>query len=213
MPLKKIVNKIKKEAEVLQGKATKEKTYRQEHTYPDEQTAKQEFENAKLKLFNINLWSHLEGIDSTFVLYDERGRRTNAEMPKVGYYIKIVLPVSKIENWVKVTDITTKEKMAEFVVHPSEKPAERTDEEKVIEHFFIKEASSTFRVERQGKTLIGYEIGKNEGINNRGEEAGDRALINTLIAEGGWAGVQELQWDKLIYFFVCPKEAKWLDSI
>jgi hypothetical protein len=52
------------------------------------------------------------------------------------------------------------------------------------------------------KTLFAFEIGKNEGINNQGEDAGDRKLINTLIAEGGWAGFQELQWKKLTDYLV-----------
>lgn len=197
---------------MLQGEATKDKLYQQEYTYPDEATAQQEFEEAKRKLFDINLWSKLEGINSTFLLYDQRGRRTTAKMPEVGYYFKIILPVSKIENWVRITEINIQDNMAEFVVHPSEKPTERADHEHVIEHFFIKEASSTFRVERKGSTLIGSEIGKNEGINNKGEEAGDRALLNTLTAEGGWAGVQELQWDKLVSYFVHPDETQHLKT-
>lgn len=217
MSIKDIFNKakeeIKKEVKVLQGEETKNKTHSREHEYPTEEAAIKEFEESKRKLFDINLWSHLEGINSTFELYDQRGRRTDSIHPEVGYFIKIILPASKIENWVKITDIHVEENLAEFTVHPSEKPEERNDEEKVIEHFFIKEASSTFRVERRGKTLIGYEIGLNEGINNQGEEAGDRALLNTLTAEGGWAGVQALQWNKLVYYFVYPKEAEWLDNM
>ncbi len=77
-----------------------------------------------------------------------------------------------------------------------------------IKHFFIKEASSTFRVERHGTLIKALEIGKNEGINNQGPEAGDRTVINTLIAEGGWALFQEMQWDKLTRYLVHLEEAK-----
>ncbi|WP_439883298.1 hypothetical protein ACSX1A_09015 [Pontibacter sp. MBLB2868] len=209
---RKVKEEVKKEVKVLKGEETKNKIHSQEHEYPNEATAIKEYEKSKQKLFDINLWSHLEGINSTFELYDQRGRKTDAIKPEVGYFIKIILPGSGIENWVQLTDIHVEENLAEFTVHPSEKPDERNDGEKVIKHFFIKEASSTFRVERRGKKLIGYEIGLNEGINNQGEEAGDRALLNTLTAEGGWAGVQALQWNKLVYYFVHPEEARWLDN-
>lgn len=207
MGLKDIFNKIKTEVKVVQGEETKDKVYTNQNTFPDEATAIREFERAKQKLFDINQWSKLEGINSTFELYDDRGRRTSANMPEVGYYIRIILPASPIENWVRISEINIESDMAEFVVHPSEKPKELTDEQEVIQHFFIKEASSTFRVQRRGSTLIGYEIGRNEGINNQGEEAGDRALLNTLIAEGGWAGVQALQWDKITRYYVHLEEA------
>lgn len=129
-------------------------------------------------------------------------------MPEIGYFIKIVLPGSNLENWVKVTAIHATDTMAEFTVHPSERPKELDQEQEVIEHFFSKEASSTFRVVRQGNTLSAYEIGKNEGINNQGQEAGNRALLNTLVAEGGWAGIQALQWDKLTRYLVHLEEAR-----
>lgn len=208
MGIKDIFNKIKSEVKVVQGEETKDKVYTNQNIFPDEATAKREFERSKKKLFDINQWSDLDGINSTFQLFDDRGRRTSANMPEVGYYIRIILPASPIENWVRIARIHIEEDMAEFVVHPSEKPKELTDEEEVVQHFFIKEASSTFRVERTGNTIIGYEIGENEGINNQGEEAGDRALLNTLIAEGGWAGVQELQWDKITKYYVHLEEVE-----
>lgn len=189
MSIKNIINKVKdevtKEVKVLQGEETKDKLHTHEHEYPTEAAAVKEFEEAKRKLFDVNLWSHLEGINSTFELYDPYGHKTDTTHPEVGYFIKITLP-GGLENWVKITAIHVEDALAEFTVHPSEKPEERNKGEKVIEHFFIKEASSTFRVERRGTKLIGYEIGLNEGINNQGEEAGDRALLNTLTAEGGW---------------------------
>ncbi|RDV14982.1 hypothetical protein DXT99_11910 [Pontibacter diazotrophicus] len=202
MGLKDMFEDLKKEVKVVQGEETKDKEYSNHNEFADEATAIKEFERSKKKLFAVNTWSKIAGSNSEFRLYDERGRRTTAEKPEIGYYIEIILPASTIDNWVKVTAIREEANLAEFVVHPSEKPQERGQEEKVIEHFFIKEASSTFRVMREGKTLHAYEIGRNEGINNRGDEAGDRALLNTLVAEGGWAGVQALQWGRLTRYLV-----------
>ena len=202
---------LKKEVKVVQGEETKDKVYSNHNEFPDEATAIREFERSKQKLFDVNQWSNLKGLNSEFRLYDNRGHRTTAKKPEIGYYLEIILPASTIENWVKVTGIREEENLVEFVVHPSERPEERNNADKVIEHFFIKEASSTFRVVREGNVLHGFEIGKNEGINNHGNEAGDRALLNTLVAEGGWAGVQGLQWDKLTRYLVHLDEAEETD--
>lgn len=208
MNLKTLYEKLKKEVKVLQGEETKDKAYCSSHTYPDEASAKTAFERAKQKLFDINKWTELEGINSIFELYDDRGRRSSLGMPETGYYMRIELPAPAPENWVQITAIQVTDNMAEFVVHPSEKPSERHEEAPVTQHFFIKEASSTFRVERHGQELLACEIGRNEGINNQGDEAGNRALINTFIAEGGWAGFQGLQWEKLTSYLVHHIETK-----
>jgi hypothetical protein len=92
---------------------------------------------------------------------------------------------------------------AEFTVQPSGEPSQGGDEAgEEIEHFFRKEARSTFRVQLQGNTLIASEIGRHESINNQGAEAGNRAVINTVIAKGGWALGQKLQWQKLTDYLV-----------
>ena len=208
MFLKDIYEKLKKEIKVLQGDETKDKVYCSDHTYPTEAAAQTAFERAKQKLFDVNKWTDLEGINSTFELYDQRGRRSIAGQPEVGFYMKIILPAPAPENWVKITDINQDATSAEFVVHPSEQPSERNETDPPTEHFFIKEATSTFRVERHGNQLLACEIGRDEGINNQGDEAGDRAVINTLIAEGGWAGVQALQWNKLTDYLVHNIEAE-----
>jgi hypothetical protein len=208
MGIKHIINKVKQEVKVVQGEETKDKIYTNENTFADEATAREEFERAKQKLFDVNQWTRLSGINSTFALYDQYGRKSNATKPETGYYMQIILPGPAIENWVQISDIKTTDDAAEFTVHPSEKPTERAEGEEVTQHFFTKEASSTFRVERQGNKLIGLEIGMNEGINNKGTEAGNRAVLNTLVAEGGWAGVQALQWNKLTSYLVHLEEAK-----
>jgi len=204
MELKKIVDKVKEEVKVLKGEETKDKTYTNKNEYPDAPTARRHFELAKQKLFDVNGWNNLTGLTSTFTLYDQFGNKSDSKKPEIGYFIGIVLPATTIDNWVEVTDIREEEIFAEFVVHPSKKPEKLTEgeQEETIKHFFIKEASSTFRVELQGNTLVGSEIGKNEGINNQGEEAGDRSVLNTLVAEGGWAQVQKIQWDKLTAYLV-----------
>jgi hypothetical protein len=208
MGLKDIIDKLQTEWATLKGDETKDKLFQNEQTYSDDAAAKAAFERAKAKLFDINKWSYLEGINSTFQLFDAAGNKSNRSTLQVGDYMLIVLPVTNIENWVIVTDVTEEADFAQFIVKPSPPPAPKTDHPEVVKHFFSSEASSTFLVYLDGLTLHGYEIGKDESINNQGDEAGDRAVLNTMISEGGWAGFQDLQWNKITRYFVHLEEAK-----
>lgn len=208
MGIKDIVNKVKEEVKVLQGEATKDKLFENRNSYLTEAEAAEAFARAKQKLFDVNEWTNMSGINSTFQLHDHLGRRTTAQKPEEGYYMKIVLPGAELDNWVRITSVHEDEQLAEFVVHPSEQPKNLGDGDAEVEHFFTKEASSTFRVRREGTTIYGFEIGKNEAINNQGKEAGDRAVLNTFVAEGGWALFQELQWEKLTRYLVHLEETQ-----
>jgi len=199
MGLKQVIKDIKEEAKVLFGQGTKDKRYVSHQKFPDRDAAKRAFKKSKAKLFRVEQWSELPGLASKFELYNHRGERYEAEKPKIGDFIRILLPLPVPENWVKVTDVQEHATAAEFTVHPSKDPQE-SDED--VEHFFVDEASSTFKVERKENTIYAYEIGKDEGINNRGEEAGDRGLLNTILSEGGWLAFQEMQWEKLTKYLV-----------
>ncbi|MDQ3290332.1 MAG: hypothetical protein M3Q05_03475, partial [Bacteroidota bacterium] len=132
-------------------------------------------------------------INSTFTLHSGHGEPTQGKAEEENY-IQIILPGLTVENWVQIEKIEEDENSAQFTVHPCPNPNNDSPE---TQHFFVKEASSTFRIERNGNVLRGYQIGKNEKINNQDYQAGIRAFLNTLIAEGGWAGFQDIQWGKL----------------
>ena len=201
MVMRKLFRKIKEEKEIIQGDATRGKLYSSNHTYATRDEAQKEFKRSIEKLFDVNQWSNLPGFTSAFQLHDPNGLEKDAKMPQVNDYVKIILPGPVPENWVVVSHINEGEEMVEFTVNPSINPTKHREEQDKIEHFFIPEASSTFRVQLDGNKISAFEIGKNEGINNN-EDAGNRKLINTLIAEGGWAGVQEFQWNKLTDYLV-----------
>ena len=186
---------------MLTGKGSKDKKFCTENSFATGHDAKNAFEKSKQKLFDVNSWTKMEGINSTFILHNNSGKKVSGPA-KEGYFIKIELPGAKIENWVQITDVKTEKDLAEFTVHPSEKPMKKPEPEAEVKHFFAKEASSTFRVILEAKTIKAFEIGKNEKINNNSDEAGNRGLLNTLIAEGGWAGFQKIQWNKLTKYLV-----------
>ncbi len=205
MGIKELVHNFYRGFRALLGKETKDRLFTNHRNFPDQPTAQKEFERSKDKLFDVNRWSDLPGLTSKFQSHDEQGKRSHAKKIKKGEFIRIELPGPTPENWVEITDIAETENTAEFTVNPCVDPQEA---EADVEHFFIKEASSTFKVELKGTTIYGYEIGKREGINNSGYEAGQRKLLNTMLAAGGWAAFQEFQWDKLTKYLVHRKEIK-----
>lgn len=207
MKINKIINEIKKEKEVLQGKRTKDKVYSSQVDYDNEETAKKEFQRSKEKLFDVNRWSELPGITSTFVMYDAKGNKKASKMPEVGDYMYIDLPGPTPENWVEVIAVADLDDIAELVVSPSPNPNATGEDAKKIKHFFIEEATSTYRVERKGTSIFAAEIGLEEGI-NMGEKSDGRGLINAFIAEGGWAVFQKVQWQKLTDYLVHKIEIK-----
>lgn len=188
-----------------EAEASIDKEYSSKNSFPNQEIATSAFERAKAKLFDVNGWSKLSGLTSSFELHDEHGHKSDRKKLEVGDFVRIMLPAPTPENWVKVTNITVKDKIAEFTVNPSKDPRESEED---VEHFFVKEATSTFRVELKGHTLYALEIGKNEAPNNKGKEAGERGVLNTLISAGGWLAFQELQWKKLTAYLVHKEEAE-----
>ncbi len=197
MSLGDFLENARREAQVIKGEATKDTRFSSERPYPDANAAAEAFGRARQKLFDVDGWSTLPGFSARFGLYDRAGLRKPGS-PAVGDCIRISLPGPLPENWVTVTDVRTGPAEAQFTVSPCGNPkAGGESTEGQVAHFFGGEATSTFRVALKGNTLVASEIGRDERINNQGDEAGGRAVVNTLIAEGGWAVFQEMQWKKL----------------
>ncbi|WP_439481473.1 hypothetical protein [Cyclobacterium plantarum] len=206
MGIRKVINemivKVLNEIRVLKGEERNDIIYFSKSEYKTLRKAKEAFDRSRTKLFDVNQWSKMPGLSSTFALFCPDGSKKLANMTEIGDYILIHLPGPMPENWVKITSLISQEDFAEFVVSPSEKPVAKEGNEAKIAHFFSEEASSTFRIRRTGTTLFAYEIGREESINNAGEQAADREWINTLIAEGAWLGFQKIQWKNLTDYLV-----------
>ncbi len=196
------INKIKTEFKVLTGEETKDKFFDSRNDFIHRDVAVREFQRSKEKLFHVNKWSNLPGIASGFKVFDDQGLEKPQGIPQLGDYILIDLPGPAPDTWVKVIDVLEEEEMAEFTVNPSHDPRKKEEKKEEVDHFFADEATSTFRVMLQDASIYAFEIGKEEGINNKGKKAGGRQLINTVIAVGGWMAFQEMQWRKLTDYLV-----------
>lgn len=202
MGINDFLKNIKSEIKVIKGEETKDKLYDSRRDYMHRDEAVREFLRSKEKLFHVNKWSDLPGITSGFKLYDAAGAEKPSGIPQTGDFILIDLPGPAPDTWVEVIDVQDEEALAEFTVRPSHDPREKGEKQQQVEHFFADKATSTFRVVLEGASIYAFEIGKEEGINNKGKEAGGREIVNTVIAVGGWMAVQEMQWTKLTDYLV-----------
>jgi len=194
---------LRREANLVAGEETRGRQYGSQRSFASEAEARAGFQSARRKLFMVNDWSNLPGISADFQLFDPQGAPKPSGDPVPGDYLRINLPGPLPENWVRVTDRREDKDWAEFTVQPSPRPEGiEGGAGGQTEHFFSEEARSTFRVEQAGNQLLAREIGTRERINNQGDEAGDRSLVNTLIAEGGWAFFQRVQWEKLTHYLI-----------
>jgi len=200
MKLKAIVDQLQQEASALQGETAKDKQYASQATFADEQAAGAAFARSVTKLLTVNGWSNLSSLSADFALYDPVGRAKPDGPVEVNDYIQIKLPGPTPANWVRVVQLSLNTKRAEFTVQPSPDPVAGKPDQ--IEHFFTDQARSTFRVEWSGSTLSAFEIGRQETINNQQPQAGERALVNTVIAETGWLFYQKIQWQLLTDYLV-----------
>ncbi|AUD00436.1 hypothetical protein [Spirosoma pollinicola] len=200
MKLKAVVGQIQHESKLIQGEASRDIIYESHHTYPDESAAGKAFTNSIAKLLNVNKWTDLSSLSADFALYDPIGRSKPNGPAEIGDFIQIKLPGPMPENWVRVIHGQSRDTLAEFTVQPCPDPmANKPDQ---IEHFFAEQARSTFRVEVSGCTISAYEIGRHESINNQQPQAGERGVINTIIAEAGWLFYQKIQWKLLTDYLV-----------
>ena len=200
MKIQPVIDRIEHEMDVLRGEATKDVTYVSQNTWASDSQAREAFSQAVKKLLDVNSWSNLSSLTAGFQLYDATGNPKYDAPPLVGDYIRVTLPGPMPENWVCVSHTLTTEKQVAFTVQPSHNPNGKDGKE--IDHFFHQQARSTFQVELRGNTIIASEMGRQEGINNQSPEAGNRAVINTAIAEVGWWFYQKFQWKQLTDYLV-----------
>lgn len=193
---------IKEEGKVLKGEKSKDKIYSTSRRFDDADSASFEFSRSKERLFNVNAWSNIPGVaNASFELFTQEGEPLNRNAVQNGDFIKIDLPGPLPFYWVKVIEMSEEKDSAQFTVQPTYDPTD-DDDKTVTDHFFQDKARSIFRVERKDVEITAMEIGIDEAINNHEDEAGNKALVNTLVSEGGWAAFQKYQWKNLTDYVV-----------
>jgi hypothetical protein len=167
--------------------------------------AKELFQNAKLRLLNVNNWHHLCGaVTATFKLTDEAGNEVNTEA-ETGKYFKIDIPgpgtvTGEGYDWVRIEKIEDKEEAStsDEIVAIKVRPAGNPNNTKTdVAHFFTDEATSSFIVQRTGKVVSAEVHGRNEKPNTDANAVIDKTR-NTMVATGAIVGFSSAQWKSLV---------------
>ncbi len=171
--------------------------------------AKQQFDWASKKLFDINKWSEWceNMLSANFSLYNKYGHPVK-RLAELHDYVKIDIPgPGSIDgggfDWVQIKNIS--------VIHDPENDTETAflqvspcscpvNSEPHVAHFFSTEATSTFMIQREGKKVRAEIHGRNEKPNTSGNTID--SLRNTFVAKLAKAAFSDLQWKDLCKGFL-----------
>lgn len=169
-----------------------------------EDEAKQLFEKACRNLLNVNKWQQLAGpLSASFELTDAQGKKVYRAAQK-GDYFKISLPAPGNESghgydWVQVEKIEKQvavpgNQQVIMQVRPAQHPAEQQPESS---HFFTSDATSSFCVERKGRSVSAAVHGRNEKPNTH-TGGWLNKLRNAIIGFLAMLGMNKPQWKALV---------------
>jgi hypothetical protein len=166
--------------------------------------AKQLFRQARENLLHVNDWNTIAGKGSAiFQVIDNKGQKTN-DCVKEGNFLRISIPVvpgtseGEGADWVIVEKINEEDRSdyqyVGILVRPTPPPFSK---EKEAAHFFDRDATSTFSIERNRRKVIAAVNGRNEKPNIVTRDIVTR-LRNFFVALGAMAGLNKPQWKKLV---------------
>lgn len=166
--------------------------------------AKQLFEKASNNLLNVNKWQQLAGsVSASFELIDEQGKKVYRAAEK-GDYFRINIPAPGNESghgydWVQVEKIDKQlavpgNQYIIMQVRPAQHPTEQQPDSS---HFFTSDATSSFCVEKRGKSVTAAVHGRNEKPNTHTGGLLNR-FRNFIIGFLAMLGMNKPQWKALV---------------
>jgi len=168
----------------------------------DDREAKDFFERVKNKLQNVNQWKDYAGnISATFQLIDERGQEVQRPAQR-GDYFKIDIPGPGSESgkgydWVQIEDVvdksTSEGEIFGFRVRPVDNPLGEKDD---VAHFYSKDSTSSFLVERRGNLVTASVHDRNTKPNEDAESTIDK-IRDAVVGAAGVMTFSKVQWQNL----------------
>lgn len=158
------------------------------------------YNKARKNLLDINRWEQFAGkLSAEFRLTDPFGKPAD-RLPLQGDYIRIHLPTAAADKfeWVRIEAIEEQkhhEKLNWIMirVRPSDPPRQQEE----TEHFFSKDATSSFIVERTGRKVQAAVRGRNELPNVEAPGLLNK-IRNIFIGFGAMLGLNYPQWKGLV---------------
>jgi hypothetical protein len=187
-----------------------------EHTVTavDDDDARKLFVTARNRLLDVNNWHNISStVSAKFHLTDANGKEVDRTAEKNDYF-KIALPApgpaaGKGFDWVVIEAIEEKSDTSgpyESIgvrVRPASDPAKKGEN---VAHFFDSAATSTFLVERDGKTVSACVFGRNEKPNTKDTDNIVDKVRNALVGGGAIAGLSNIQWKSLVTGLIAMKK-------
>ena len=166
-----------------------------------ETEAKNVFQRLIQKLFNIEQWNAESNL-SSFALFDENGFAKMEKIAAVGDFIRITLPGSGKNDWVKIVEIHDAADEIVLTVQPSPNPTDKEDNS-TTSHFFTNDSTNNFCLQKNGIKLNFYVIGLGEKSNTEDTSGIVETVRNFATANiGHFLGIQKAQWQNFCDNFV-----------
>ena len=161
------------------------------------------FKKACERMMNISSWQKLtDDKGASFSVMDGQENIVN-RTPCVGDYVRINVPGPGNKegggyDWIKIDNLNRDDFHLGMTFRACARPRKNDDE---ADHFFNKNATSTFIIQRKSDEVIASYHGRNEKLNTD-----DNSLIDTIrnvvVGIGALLGFSEIQWKKLIKAFL-----------
>jgi hypothetical protein len=184
-------------------------------TLSSKEAASECYKRAAMRMRNPPVWRELAGWASAhFLLADADGKELH-RLAEKGDYIRIDLPgpgpkAGEGYDWVQIgvledhTDPSGEKERIGMTVAPSPAPGRNDKDSAGVAHFFQKQASSTYIIEREGDKVTVWYYGRNEVPNTSTEKTSDN-VRNAVVAAGAILSFSELQWSALCKGFLAAE--------
>lgn len=168
----------------------------------EEAEAKAFFSKVKDRLQNVNKWKeYAEDISATFQLVNHEGAEVQ-RLAQKGDYLKIDIPGPGTTSgggydWVQIEEIESRStpdgESFGFRVRPTDNPQSRKVD---VAHFYSKESTSSFIVERKGNKITASIHDRNTKPNKDAETTADK-IRDTVVGAAGVLSFSKIQWENL----------------
>jgi hypothetical protein len=161
--------------------------------FQSSEEAGEAFAPLRQKLYDINRWETESGV-TAFQLFDENGAPLETAKAQTGNFVRITLPGSGKDDWVKIVDIHDAPDEVVITVQPTYNPTGKETDKDTTSHFFTSDSQNNFCLQKQEKALAIYVIGLHEKPNVAEADGVLEKLRNVAAASFGWLGFQKIEW-------------------
>ena len=161
------------------------------------------FKKARERMMDINSWQKItDEKGASFCVMDDQ-ESVVKRTPCAGDYVRINVPGPGNKDgggydWVKIDALKSDDIHLGMTFRACARPKKNDYE---ADHFFDKNATSTFIIQRKSNEVIASYHGRNEKINTEDNSLVD-TIRNVFVGIGALLGFSDLQWKKLIKAFL-----------